>query len=51
MVKQEGLFGRVLEYPDPDAQRRLDGLVGIDANKAALIREARTLLDPSALER
>jgi AAA+ superfamily predicted ATPase len=48
---QEGLFGRVLEYPDPDAQRRLDGLVGIDANKAALIREARILLDPSALER
>jgi ATPase family associated with various cellular activities (AAA) len=48
---QEGLFGRVLEYPDPEAQRRLEGLVGIDANKEALIREARILLDPSALER
>ncbi len=51
MVTSDGLFGRVLEYPDPDAQRRLEALVGIDAIKASVIREAKTLLDPSALER
>ena len=47
----EGLFDRVLHYPDPDAQRRLAGLVGIDRIRADLIREAKTLLDPSVLER
>jgi AAA+ superfamily predicted ATPase len=51
MVMSDGLFGRVLQYPDPDAQRRLDALVGIDTIKAGLIREAKTLLDPSVLER
>ena len=45
------MFGRVLEYPDPDAQRRLEALVGIDSIKAGLIREAKTLLDTSVLER
>lgn len=51
MVTPEGLFGRVLNYPDPDAQRRLGELVGIDTIKASLIRGAKTLLDPSVLER
>src|SRR4051812_19836473 len=50
MVTSDGLFGRVLEYPDPDAQRRLEQLVGIDAIKTGLIRGATTLLDPSVLE-
>lgn len=51
MVNTDGLFGRVLNYPDPDARRRLAGLVGIDDIKKRLIKEARTLLDPSVLER
>jgi hypothetical protein len=50
MVTSDGLFGRVLQYPDPDAQQRLEGLIGIDAVKAGLIREAKTLLNPSILE-
>jgi SpoVK/Ycf46/Vps4 family AAA+-type ATPase len=51
VVTAEGLFGPALTYPDPDAQRRLSGLVGIDNIKTRLIREATTLLDPSELER
>lgn len=51
MVTPDGLFGRVLEYPDPDAQRRLEALIGIDVVKTNLIREAKTLLDPSLIER
>jgi AAA+ superfamily predicted ATPase len=51
MVTSENLFGRVLEYPDPEAQQRLAELVGIDAVKSGLIREAKTLLDPTVLER
>ncbi len=51
MVTSDGLFGRVLEYPDNEAQRRLEALVGIDAIKTGVIREAETLLDPSVLER
>lgn len=47
----EGLFDRLLQYPDPDAERRLTGLVGIDEIRADLIRETKTLLDPSVLER
>lgn len=50
-MTSDGLFGRVLGYPDPDSQRRLDALVGIDGNKARLIGEAKTLLDPAVLER
>lgn len=50
-MTSDGLFGRVLEYPDPEAQRRLEALVGIDAIKTGVIREAKTLLDPSVLER
>ncbi|MEX0985438.1 MAG: AAA family ATPase [Actinomycetota bacterium] len=50
MVTVDGLFDQVLEYPDPDAQRRLEALIGIDAVKTRLIREAKILLDPSVLE-
>lgn len=51
MVTLDGLFDRVFHYPDPDAGRRLAGLVGIDGIRADLIREAKTLLDPTVLER
>lgn len=51
MVTMDGLFDRVLNYPDPSAQRRFTGLVGIDDIKKGLIREAKTLLDPSMLQR
>jgi len=50
MVTSDGLFGHILEYPDPEAQRRLRALVGIDVIKTSLIREAKALLDPSTLE-
>lgn len=50
MVDSEALFDRVLEFPDPEAERRFDGLVGIDEIKARLLQEARSLLDPAVLE-
>lgn len=50
MVTPEGLFGHILEYPDSAAQRLLEGLVGIDMVKSDLIRQAKTLLDPSVLD-
>lgn len=51
VVTSDGLFDRVFHYPDPDAGRRLAGLVGIDGIRADRIREAKTLLDPTVLER
>jgi len=43
------LFGQVVNFPDPDARRRIDALVGIDEIKGRLVAEASLLLDPSAL--
>lgn len=49
MVTSAELFGQVVDFPDPDAQRRLEALVGIDDIKGRLIAEASLLLEPSAL--
>ena len=50
MVTSDGQFDRVVEYPDPEARRRLEALVGIDQIKTDLIRQAQTLLDSTVLE-
>jgi AAA+ superfamily predicted ATPase len=49
VVTSAELFGQVADFPDPDARRRLDALIGIDDIKGQLIAEASLLLDPSAL--
>jgi AAA+ superfamily predicted ATPase len=47
----DGLFEQVLNYPDPDAQKRYNGLVGIDAMKERLEKEAEAMLRPDLLEK
>lgn len=44
-----GIFSSVRDYPDPEADRRFDHLVGLDEMKARLRKEARLLLDPDSL--
>jgi AAA+ superfamily predicted ATPase len=44
------LFDDVLELPDPTAARRFAALVGLDAAKERLIKEARLLLHPNLLK-
>lgn len=51
MVGVSELFGQIVDYPDPDAQKRLATLVGIDDIKGRLVAEASLLLDPSKLTR
>lgn len=50
MQAPEGLFGQVVEFPDPDAQDRLDALVGVEATIDRLALEAQLLADPGRLE-
>jgi SpoVK/Ycf46/Vps4 family AAA+-type ATPase len=45
----DGLFGQVVQYPDPDAQDRLDALVGVDDIVGQLALEAELLADPARL--
>ncbi len=45
----DGLFGQVIQYPDPDAQDRLDALVGVDDTIARLALEAELLAEPRRL--
>jgi hypothetical protein len=47
----DGLFEQVLTFPDPDAQRRYSGLVGVDATKERLEKEAEAMLRPDLLEK
>jgi SpoVK/Ycf46/Vps4 family AAA+-type ATPase len=49
VVTSAELFGQVVDFPNPDAQRRLAALVGIDNIKGRLIAEASLLLEPSVL--
>lgn len=51
MVTRDELFEQVLEYPDPLAQERIAGLVGIDEIKQRVITETTLLLDDQLLER
>jgi AAA+ superfamily predicted ATPase len=44
------LFGRVQEFPDPDAGDRFNSLVGLDDVKRRLVDEAAVLLNADVLE-
>lgn len=46
-----GLFDQVLRFPDPQAQADYDRLVGLDAYKDRLVKEALLLLDSEQLTR
>lgn len=46
----DGIFDDVLEFPDADVKRRFDRLVGLDAVKERLTKEAMMRLQPSSLE-
>lgn len=48
-VATDGLFGQVVQFPDPDARDRLAALVGVDHTLDALALEAELLADPSRL--
>ncbi len=47
----DGLFEQVLNFPDPEAQERYAGLVGVDATKERLEKEAEAMLRPDLLEK
>jgi hypothetical protein len=40
------LFEQILNFPDPDALKRYNGLVGVDATKERLEKEAEVMLRP-----
>jgi hypothetical protein len=44
------LFEQILNFPDPDALKRYNGLVGVDATKERLEKEAEVMLRPDLLE-
>lgn len=44
------LFEQVLNFPDPDALKRYNGLVGVDATKERFEKEAEVMLRPDLLE-
>ncbi len=46
----DGIFDDVLEFPDSDVKRRFDRLVGLDAIKDRLAKEAMMRLQPASLE-
>ncbi len=47
----KGIFEEVREFPDSAATRRFASLVGLDATKERLLKEARLLLDPQSLSK
>jgi AAA+ superfamily predicted ATPase len=47
----EGLFETVRTFPDPDAQERYNGLIGLDPIKQRLDKEAHSMLRPDLLEK
>lgn len=47
--ERTGIFEEVKEFPDTAAARRFASLVGLDAMKERLLKEARLLLDPESL--
>jgi AAA+ superfamily predicted ATPase len=46
----DGIFDDVLEFPDPEVRRRFESLVGLDAVKERLTKEAMMRLQPTSLE-
>lgn len=49
--ESSGIFDEVRNFPDPGAQRRFAGLVGLEATKSRLLKEATLLIDPSTLKK
>lgn len=47
----QDLFANTIDYPDPNAQQRLAGLVGLDDVRDRLVAEAALLIDPTAIEK
>lgn len=47
----DGLFETVVNFPDPDAQERYAGLVGLETTKERLEKEAEAMLRPDLLEK
>lgn len=50
MTTPAGVFDEVRSLPDPAAHRRFTSLVGLDETKRHLLKEARLLLEPGALD-
>lgn len=50
MHSTDGIFDDVVEFPDAEVRRRFDELVGLDAVKERLTKEAMMRLQPSSLE-
>lgn len=50
-MSDNGIFEASLEFPDPDAARRLAALVGIDDQKERLEKGLRLMLDKGSIER
>lgn len=50
VMNTAALFGEVHEYPDSEAARRLQALVGLDPVREHVLAEAVALLDPAALK-
>ena len=51
VTMSESIFEASLEFPDPNASRRLASLVGIDDQKARLEKGLRLMLDKNSIER
>jgi AAA+ superfamily predicted ATPase len=49
-TESQGIFEPTTEFPDPQAKKRYDRLVGLDHIKARLLKEARILLNPELLD-
>lgn len=47
----DGLFDEVAEMPNPDASRRFAMLVGLDALKKTVLKEASLAIEPGLLEK
>jgi AAA+ superfamily predicted ATPase len=50
-MNTEGLFENIITFPDPEYHRRYGALVGLDAMKERLEKEAEALLRPDLLEK
>ena len=46
----QGIFDDVIEFPDLQAKRRFDQLVGLDEIKTRLLKEGSLLLNPALLD-
>lgn len=49
-LSSQGIFESVIEFPDPQAKKRYDRLVGLDEVKDRLSKEARILLNYQLLD-